>query len=343
MARLGSESKAGYFATPMEELSLLCSKLKCEVDQEHERIRILDPCCGEGTALRLLHSRFREIDVWTETYGVELEKSRYEAASQTEIDVVIHDGYENLRTEPKFSLLWLNPPYQDGFGERAELTFLRRLTSAKYGVLQKDGILMFCIPQYVLKDTASILSGRFRNFRVYRFTDGNYDVFKQIVVIATLGKGPDSKENYKLLKSIGEGTKEILPTFAEIEQDIIIPASTEDLMVFRAGRLHPDELKTDLKNSSVFHEVEKRFMHQCQDIEMKRPMLPLKPTHMGVAIAAGAVGGNLGSHIVSGLTKQRNENSNVYDDDGNLSGQRTTYYFKSVVRVFTPDNVYDLE
>jgi hypothetical protein len=46
------------------------------------------------------------------------------------------------------------------FNERTELTFLRALAGTKQGVLQKDGILLFCIPQYVVKDTAGVLSRR---------------------------------------------------------------------------------------------------------------------------------------------------------------------------------------
>ncbi|NHN33269.1 hypothetical protein G9U52_25985 [Paenibacillus sp. S3N08] len=297
-----------------------------------------------GVALEMLSDSLREQGGNVKSYGVELEESRYEEARQV-LDHVIHDGYENLRTQPMFSLLWLNPPYQDGFSERTELTFLRSLTGAKNGVLQKDGLMMFCIPQYVIKDTASVLSGRFRNFRVYRFTDANYDVFKQVVVIATFGKtsGEDSKKNYKWLKSIGEGEKEMLPTLAEISEKIDVRFSDGELGFFRAGKMNPKEIAKDLAASPLFEELKKRLEPKNLAANMKRPMLPLKPAHMGIAIASGAVGGNLGTHIVAGITKRRKDITEIHDDEGRRTGEKTTEYFQSTVRVFTPDDIYDLE
>ncbi|WP_240420314.1 DUF6094 domain-containing protein [Paenibacillus periandrae] len=73
----------------------------------------MDPCSGEGIALEMLSDTLREQGGNVKSYAVELEESRYEEAKQV-LDHVIHDGYENLRTQPMFSLLWLNPPYQDG-------------------------------------------------------------------------------------------------------------------------------------------------------------------------------------------------------------------------------------
>ncbi|WP_240420312.1 DUF6094 domain-containing protein [Paenibacillus periandrae] len=231
------------------------------------------------------------------------------------------------------------------FSERTELTFLRTLTGAKNGILQKEGLLMFCIPQYVLKDTASVLSGRFRNFRVYRFTDVTYDVFKQVVVIATLGKisGEDSKKNYKWLRSIGEGEKDMLPTLAEITDEIDVRVSEGELGFFRAGKMNPKELAQDLANSPLFEELIKRLEPKNLAANMKRPMLPLKPAHMGIAIASGAVGGNLGTHIVAGITKRRKDITEIHDDEGRRTGEKVTEFFQSIVRVFTPDDIHDVE
>jgi hypothetical protein len=348
MTRLASESKGGFYATPIDELQLLCKRIRLRYNEEESpgarQMRIIDPCCGEGEALRVIADALQKQGAEVTSYGVELEETRYEEARGT-LDHVIHDGYENLRTQPMFSILWLNPPYQDGFSERTELTFLRTLSGAKHGLLQKDGLLLFCVPQYVLKDTASVLSGRFRSFRVYRFTEQNYDIFKQVVVIANLGKagGEESKKNYKWLRSIGEGDKEMLPTLQEIDEDIWVSCSEGELDYFRAGKMNPEELAHDLAVSPLFEELQKRLKPRTTAARMKRSMLPLKPTHMGVAIASGAVGGNLGTHIVAGITKRRKDVANIENEEGMKTGEKITEFFQSIVRVFTPDDVYDLE
>lgn len=260
--------------------------------------------------------------------------------------MVIHDGYQNIRSEPRFNLLWLNPPYQEGFSERAELTFLRALTSAKQGVLMKGGILLFCIPQYILKDTAGVLSGRFQDLTVYRFTDANYDVFKQVVVIGRLGRGPaaEQKLKYKRLVAIGEGQPDLIPTLDEMEPFTVFPSDDPEKPMFRAGVMNEAELADDLTTSTLITDVFKRLVPKSGVVSMKRPMLPLKPAHMGIAIAAGAVGGNMGSHIISGVTKQRTDVEDIIDDEtGKVKGERITKHFISVVRAFTPDGVVDLK
>ncbi|WP_150274177.1 DUF6094 domain-containing protein [Paenibacillus tepidiphilus] len=347
MARLGSESVGGFYPMPLDELSFLCRKLRFSSITEEPAlpsVRIIDPCCGKGEALRVIANCLQEQGATVQTYGVELEDTRAIEAKET-LDFVIHDGYENLRTQAAFSLLWLNPPYQEGFTERTEISFLRQLSSNKHGVLVKDGILMFIIPQFVLKEAAALLSGRFQQFRVYRFTDSNYERFRQIVVIAKFGKtnGAESKKNYKWLRQLGEDEKNKIPTLAEIEEIINIPYSTSSIDFFRAGRLNTEELALDLGSSPIFEEVSKRIGFRNVYADMKRPMLPLKPTHMGVAIAAGAIGGNMGNHIVSGITKRRTDITSIYDEDGKETGQKMTEYFQSIVRVFNEEGVFDLE
>jgi len=342
MARIASQSKGGFYATPISQLELLCNKLKfISAGDGTHLVNLIDPCCGEGEALRFIADHLHGAQA--ATYGVELEESRYLTA-QTVLDHVIHDGYENLRTESKFGVLWLNPVYDDGFSERLEVTFLRALTG-KSNVLEKDGILFFCIPQYVLKAAAGILSGRFRYIRVFRFTDDAYDVFKQVVVIAKYGKakGEESKKNYKFLKEAGEQGPDALQTLAEIDEDIVVQSSAEPVDFFRAGRMQPEELNRDFASSPLFEEVAKRLIPISGKATMKNPLLPLKPTHTGIAIASGAVGGNMGTHIIAGVTKQITDVEERHNEEGRKTAEVITKHFKSIVRVYCRQGIYDLE
>lgn len=344
MARLASQSKGGFYATPDGQMSLILPHLK--VKDLKGYLNFLDPCCGEGEALKQLGDHFSEAhQITVKTYGVELEETRFEKANK-QIHQVIHDGYENIRTEANFNLLWLNPPYDEVFHERTELTFLRALSSKSKNVLAKNGLLMFCIPQYVVDKCAMVLSERFRHIKVYRFTDDAYDVFKQVVVFGYFGAPStreEVKETRKYLKEIGSSGPEILRTLEEIEEEFELCPSEEPITLFRAGRLNSNELLQDLKESTIFSEFEKRVTPKVNKSSMERPLLPLKLAHAGTAIASGAVGGNLGNHIVVGITKPVTELNEVMDDEGLTKKEIFTKHHKSVIRVFTRNGIHELQ
>lgn len=93
----------------MEELQFLCHKIRLrfedkEIINSGGEVRIIDPCCGEGVALEMLSDTLREQGSNVKSYGVELEEFRYVEAKKV-LDHVIHDGYENLRTQPIFVIM----------------------------------------------------------------------------------------------------------------------------------------------------------------------------------------------------------------------------------------------
>ncbi|MDT3417101.1 hypothetical protein QO009_002996 [Brevibacillus aydinogluensis] len=296
--------------------------------------------------LGILSLIFTSPDCTPITYGVELEKERAAEAANI-LDHVLQDGYENVRTEDKFSVLYLNPPYDDGFAERVETSFLRRLTNQSTNVLLKGALLIFCIPQYVLEDAALLLATRFSNIKVYRFTDENYPVFKQVVVFAQFHRpDPDErKKTAKYLRDIAQLGPEVLPSL-DTEDGITfsINPSPEPVQLFRAGKLRIEELTKDIETSPLFQTVQEWFLpSSSRNAELKNPVLPLKPTHYAIAIAAGAVGGNMGNHLLVGVTKKIEETSDKFDEDGKKTGEVTIKHFKSIVRVFTREGVFDLE
>src|SRR5690554_4611233 len=125
MARIASQSQAGYYPTPPEEMELICKKLVTE--KPNELYNLLDPCCGKGNALIQIAEHLESQDAQTETYGCELEQSRSDEAKKI-LNKVVTGGYEDLRATNKvFSLLWLNPPYDWHNGIRTEQIFLNSL------------------------------------------------------------------------------------------------------------------------------------------------------------------------------------------------------------------------
>jgi hypothetical protein len=346
MARIASQSKGGYYKTPVEEMNLILKRIRFVGSHDNNLVNLIDPCAGEGEALAMLAKHLRSQGAETDARGCELEKGRAEIAG-TVLDQVIQDGYERLRTEPKFSVLWLNPVYDDAFDERMETTFLRDLTGWK-NVMEKGGLFMFCVPQLVLEETAGLLASRFQNIQVYRFTDENYPVFKQIVLFGNYNKEHDAKkrrQTAKWLRELAYVEPEIIPTL-DVEDGVMftIRPSAEPVAYFRAGIDNIEELTKDLSLSSVFTEMEKVLNPtSLRSTELKNPLLPLKATHYGTAIAAGAVGGNMATHIITGITKLKVQKKEEKDGDGKVTSEVYTKHYQALVRVFSPQGVFDLE
>lgn len=347
MARIASESKLGYYPWPLDELKLIENAISIKGEGV---VNMIDPCCGKGEALAHMQGVLKHSYEAVRTYGVELEKTRFTEANQV-LDFCLNEGYENVRTENKFNLVLLNPPYDEVFHERTELRFLRALSSKSKNIFAQNSLLLFCVPQYVLGACANVLSSRFKNIHVFRFTDNNFDVFKQVVVFAQFGR-PDKSErneasNYlrKIAKKNDDGSLLDLPTLEELdyEEFTIILNQSQEIELFRAGRLNSEELLRDLSSSALLGEVEKELTPVQSRAVMGRPMLPLKPTHGGIAVASGAISGNLGNHIISGITKQVTEKKVIYNEEGVQTGEEYTKHFKSIVRAFTSNGVFDLD
>lgn len=335
MARIASEEKGGYYPTPPTQVKLVASRLRAE---EGARLHLFDPCAGEGDALRDFAEALKKQGAEVVTYGIELEKERAAKAKQ-KLDHVLPAPYEDTRVTPhSMSFLWLNPPYNDRGGERAEVTFLRDLTDAN-GRLQPGGLLGFCIPRYVLRYAAMLLAIRFENIHVYRFTDPEYGVYNQIVVFGYRRKKsndcPDDEK--KRLEAMVWGYIPLLNDRDGIT--FTIPPAAREVTTFQANILETDEIKAAIQESPLW-EVVRRYdplPHQL----LKQPVLPLKPTHIAVAIAAGAVGGNMGSHLLVGATKKVVSHSEV--NDGKTTKIIETTESRSVVRIFAEDGIHILE
>ncbi|MYL35457.1 hypothetical protein GLW08_20350 [Pontibacillus yanchengensis] len=344
MARIASQSKGGFYATPLTEIEKVLPHMQFEQEDDESLFNIIDPCAGEGEALeRFMNQGIRQqADIMA--YGVELEESRAKTAS-TILDYTLNESYSNVRTERKFGMMWLNPPYDEIFNERTELRFLRTLTSKSKGLLIDEGLLCFCVPQYVLGVCANVLAGRFHDVKVYRFSDEEYPTFKQVILFAKFGKAKrdERKDTLKHLRDIAQQGPEALATLDEMEESFMIPSSKDQVNVFRAGKLNPEELKQDLQQSAAFLEFDKKVTPQSTQSSMQNPLLPLKHSHAGIAVASGAIGGNMGNHIVVGVTKQLTEKEEQKDEESNRSKEIYTKHHKSIVRVFTQDGIHELQ
>ena len=170
MARLAATEKASFYPTPSCVVDMIATMVNPSIGAV-----ILDPCCGEGDALAALGKAWQAV-----TVGNELSKERAKKAA-AKCDVVTHGPIEFVEVEGQASALFLNPPYDVGAsGQRLEFEFLEMATPW----LMPGGWLFYIIPDYVLEEDAIVdyLIKHFEYPRTWRFPDGEYEVFKQVVV-----------------------------------------------------------------------------------------------------------------------------------------------------------------
>lgn len=269
----------GYYPTPPEMVWLIRDYLKFPKGKFYA----LDPCCGEGTAIQLLTH-----DTNATTYGIELDKSRANQAKQ-KLDHVVNDAIENtVITEEKFSLLFLNPPYDwDESGERKETIFISETT--KY--LMPGGILIFIIPSTYIHHVMGIVSGYYEDIVRLDFPGHFYKPFKQTVLIGKKRKRPVyfSYESYKEHKTLGNA----------LSAKYKVPSERGQIKTFIS-------LKGIERNSFFTNAVWERFFKTAEEsqISYSAPLLPLREGHISLLLACGYLDGQVGGHVAKGTVKE---------------------------------------
>ncbi len=215
------------------------------------RYRILDPCCGTGEPLQ----RIAEALSLKEAYGIELDRERADM-SKAKLLKVIHESYTNVHTpERAYSLLFLNPPYDtDDDWRRLEHKFL--IDTTRY--IASGGLLAYIISHYrLIPRTARYLSWWYRDIKVVRFPDKDYEAFKQIVI---LGIKKDrycaDKDAEEKLKIIAKVSAEQISVLEETTYPQYLLPGVNGRFWFRSSRLDPEECCEEIKNFGLWQDME---------------------------------------------------------------------------------------
>lgn len=348
MARLASEAKGGYYATPPEEMALVLKRLTVNKDTV---LRIADFCCGDGAVLKQTADHFKSKGANVVTYGVEIEEGRAKEAKKN-LDFVVNDNYEDIvMTNGVIGFSWLNPPYtyisrQDGKSERFEVAFLRNLTRPG-GYLRNGAVIGFCVPKSVIFDAASIISNRLSQIKVYRFTDKNYDRFNQVVLLGYLRRQTSNEKRLKTqkyLEYIGRDCnyQNIPPLDQEDHIKYFVPTPTKEVKNFYGKYIDPLEAAEEVENSINWQTIENYLLPPIERGKhiLKRPLLPFNSGQMALAISAGVIDGQMGTFIFKGgsekvttETQERTKTGTKY-----ISTERIVTF----TRIFSNDGVEKL-
>jgi hypothetical protein len=142
MARLMSQVKGGYYAAAPEAVAAVLERLR---PPDSGECLILDPCAGEGEALRQLAEGLGAVP-----YGIELSEDRAAIVKELLPDGQSLAPADFLRcaiSYRSFSFIWCNPPYDYATGGegRVESQFLERAVH----LLADNGVLALVCPEEI--------------------------------------------------------------------------------------------------------------------------------------------------------------------------------------------------
>ncbi len=284
--------KMGYYPTTDQDASLIGSWL------EGEGYLMLDPCCGSGKALKVIKDATLGDG---EAFGVEIEEGRAEEARRLGIGVVINEDFLGLSIERGAAgAVFLNPPYDTM--EQTHQQFIEHSTDA----LCEGGVLVLMIPDYELAGkTAAFLEACYRDWRVFRSTDPG---FKQVIFFGVRRSGFVQAEGKDLTAATSDAT--VIGEYEDVDAPFwrrrisrrrpekaksrlsryVIPKTKkfDDIKITFRG-IDPARLreKIDLFRA----DWERLLSHIPEEVNVKRPILPLRKGHIAQVLASGLTDG----------------------------------------------------
>lgn len=343
-------ARNGYY--PTDEITLERT-LQALAPSSTGRMRILDPCAGEGAALaEAAHMLGRE---QVEAFAVEYDSQRADHARKL-LDRVLHsDLMDTMISRQSFGLLWLNPPYGDLVSDQAGTSQYqgsgrRRLEKLFYQrtlpLLQYGGVLVFIVPHYVLDDElCGWLCNHFAELRIYAAAD---PTFKQVVIFGIrvrrqdICKSSDVTEMRDLMRAIGAGEKgaEALPATWPWERYSVLPVFNE-LEHFYRVTLEPEQFGAEIHRlKGLWPDFALHFRQTSA--RPRPPVKALSRWHLALALAAGAIAGVVTSRdgrvlALKGDTYKDKVAKTEFteDEDGNVSETRIlTDRFVPIIRAW---------
>ena len=333
--RLAAQAKMGYYPTPEGITPMIATYLKRGRDG---LLRILDPCAGEGTAVKVIGDHLNG-----ETYGIEIDLERGQKAKKLLTACLVTD-YQNTRiSHGSFSLLWLNPPYdwetrdnEIETSKRCERSFLKDCIP----YLFPGGVLIYLIPQRRLDGhIARMLSYRFMQMSVFRFPEVAYRAFKQLVIFGILKQKPHKEEKvFEYLKQCGQ-LKAVVPYLPPDPPHVYeVPVSPAKAgFLFRSREIDPRELAEEIKKHGLFSLFREMTTPLRMD-ERIRPIMPLRHGHLAQILACGLMNGIVWDRdrtdplLVKGVTKK--EVTHSVERQGDTEKHIETDQIKIVINAF---------
>jgi hypothetical protein len=307
--RLAAQMKGGFYPAPKEAVAYAASFLR----PAREAFSIIDPCAGEGAAIRQLGELLGCPQ--NMTFATELDEGRADKvrANLPEAHVLAPASFFGCRaTYNSFSFIWLNPPFDDGYGgHRVEDRFLRTATDW----LAPGGVMALVCSESVAGEYSDVrdhFTGYFENLMVVPFPE-QHRRFKEVIVFG-----------HKRAKPLADRWN--LPDWesAQAPEGFVyqIPASSGP-RVFRKVEPTERELQQMLARSPL-----RSHLAAPPESRLAKPPLALGVGHVALLLASGHLDGVVHPdgrlpHVVRGNTHKREYVSDV-TETANTDGTTTT-------------------
>ena len=282
--RLAGQAKGGYYPTPPRVVDYIRSLLMAPIRYSRNRdqiVRLLDPCCGPGDALRQLADSIKR-SMTVETYGVELQTERAEQAAEQLDHALASDLFRCSIANRTFNLLWLNPPYDhDREDKRVEHAFLTHCT--RY--LEPSGVLVYIIPRAQIATSARFLTTNYARVRAWAFPQPEIEQFNQVVVIGLRKEHPrpDAGAMNDLLGSIDELT----PLRQDLQPVYDVGHSPPGAAMFTTRVIDFQKAVAEARARGLWTQEEITDAFWPPSDRSTRPLMPLRKGHLAMLVAAG--------------------------------------------------------
>lgn len=309
--RLAAQVKGGFYPAHEEAVAFAASFLQPPVSAT---FAILDPCAGEGAAIRQLGESLGCPQ--SMIHAIELDDSRAEVIHTALPDAHVlapADIFGCRVSYGSFSFIWLNPPFDYSYGgHRVEEQFLWKATEW----LKPGGVMALVCPEDVVEEytDARLHFGRYyENVTVVPFPEPHRP-FKEVLVIGHKRTRPetDRTKDWKAWDSVQA------PKGFRYK----IPSSTGPRWFQKIQPTEP-ELERMLAGSPL-----RSHLVSPPKVQVPSPPLPLGIGHVALLLASGHLDGVVHPpgnppHVVRGTSRKHSFISDVSDTE-NQDGSTTT-------------------
>ena len=291
MARNASRLKLGYYPLTSAEAQRLRRLLEFPTE-----CAVLDPCTGTGAALRQITG-----ETPARRYGIELDSFRATEASRVLDEVIQGSVFDTHCSVESYSLLYLNPPYDDeiadGRSQRMERVFLEHC----FRWLRQGGVLVLVIPGNRIASCSDVLAPHFRDLGIYRLTEPEAARYSQVAVFGIRRTRRERERLHdrdvsaarELLFNVGRNYARLSPLADEPDRPYSVPPSAANVRLIYRGL--PMDVLEDLLPSSRAYRQAGRILFAPEVQVHGRPLTPLHAGHVGILSCSGLLNGVFGT------------------------------------------------
>jgi predicted RNA methylase len=342
MARLGSRLKLGYYPLVENEAKRIRQFL-----QFPQACAVLDPCAGTGRALELI-----AVSTGARLYGIELDAYRAEEARATLDHVVQGSTFDAHSPVESYSLLYLNPPYDDEIHDhrsrRSEAVFLEYC----FRWLAVRGVLVLVIPAQRVAACSSVLASHFHDIAIYRLTDPESAKYKQVVLFGIRRtryererlKDRDFQAQRNFLSYVAAAYAKVSPLGDRPDRIYNVPAGPPTVGLTYIGL--PFDAIEDLLPSSRAYREAVRGVFAPRIHVAGRPLTPLHEGHAGILSCSGLLNGVFGQgdlrHVACWQTSKKIDHVEETDERGVTTLRDRERFTQSLTLIYADGRTAEL-